>query len=123
VCTSWSEEETATEEIEMCPPKHLALQHFQAIDMAFDGAGAPRQRDPGFDRRIVLLEPSRKTLERPQRAARRTGEPGIQLGWLPLAYQGGKVCCQVDRLRNLWSLRAQLGQLLRFRLRAWPGSP
>jgi len=33
-----SPQEAATEQIKVRPPKHLAFQHLQTIDMAFDGA-------------------------------------------------------------------------------------
>ena len=44
---AWSQHEAAAEEIEVRPAKHLAFQHFQAIDVPLDGpldsrAGSPR---------------------------------------------------------------------------------
>jgi hypothetical protein len=37
----WRPQEAVPQEIEVCPAKHLPLQHFEAIDVAFDGAVAP----------------------------------------------------------------------------------
>src|SRR5437870_64442 len=57
---AWSPHEAAAEEIEACAAKHLALQHFEAIDMPLDRPGAPGQRDARFDRLIVVAESARK---------------------------------------------------------------
>ena len=38
---TWGQHEAAAQEIQTCPPKHLALQHFQAVDMPLDRAGTP----------------------------------------------------------------------------------
>jgi hypothetical protein len=39
-------QEAAAEEIEVCPAKHVPRQHFQPVNVAFDGTVAPRQRHP-----------------------------------------------------------------------------
>ena len=44
-----SPQEAAAQEIEVCPAKHLAFHHLEAIDVPFDWAGAPGQGDAGFD--------------------------------------------------------------------------
>jgi hypothetical protein len=51
----WSgrEEETSGQQIESRPAKHLALEHLQAIDLPFDGALTPGQRDPGLHGGII----------------------------------------------------------------------
>jgi hypothetical protein len=36
---AWGPHEAAAEEIEACPAKHLAFEHFEAIDMPLDRAG------------------------------------------------------------------------------------
>ena len=41
-------QEAAAEEIEVCPAKHLALQHLQTVDVAFDGAVAPGHVTPAL---------------------------------------------------------------------------
>src|SRR5712692_3223829 len=58
----WGPHEAAAEEIETRPAKHLALQHFEAIDMPFDRSSAPGQRHPRFDGLIVVPEPFDKAL-------------------------------------------------------------
>src|SRR5438876_9682022 len=60
---SRSQHEATAEEIEACPAKHLALQHFEAIDMALHRAIGPRERHAGFDGRIVVPEPGGKAAE------------------------------------------------------------
>ena len=46
--------EAAAQEIEARAPKHLALEHLEAIDVPLHGPRTPRQGHTGFDRRIVL---------------------------------------------------------------------
>jgi hypothetical protein len=60
--TSWGLQEATAEEIEVRPAKHLALQHFQPIDMPLHGARIPGQRHARFDRRIVVVETLGKAL-------------------------------------------------------------
>src|SRR6266446_4983679 len=98
---SWDQHEAAAEEIEACPAKHLALQHFQALDMPLHRARTPGQRHPSFDRLVVLLQPCGEAAQGLQRTGSRTLEPGIELRWLPLADQGGKVLREVDCLGHL----------------------
>jgi hypothetical protein len=43
--------------------KHLALEHFEAVDMPLHRATTPRQGHPSFDRVIVLRQPFGKPLE------------------------------------------------------------
>ena len=59
-------QKAATQEIEVGAAKHLALEQFEAIDVAFDGAVTPRHGPPSFDGGIVVAQPLRKTL-RPYR--------------------------------------------------------
>src|SRR4029434_4937370 len=77
---TWGPHEAAAAEIEARPAKHLAFQHFEAVDMPLDRAGRPGQGHPGFDRLVVLIQPFRKALPGLQRASGRALEPGIQLG-------------------------------------------
>src|SRR5262252_989028 len=118
-----SSQEAVTQEIEACPAKHLAFQHLQAINMPFDRAGTPRQRDAGFDGRKVLLQASSEALEGLQRTDHRALEPGIEALRLPLADQGGKLLRQVDGLGDLGMVRVELGELLGLGLSALRRTP
>ena len=69
--------------------KHLALEHFEAIDVPLDRASTPRQGDARFDRRIVLVQPGGKALQGLKRTGGRALQPGIKLRRLRLADQGG----------------------------------
>ena len=40
--TSWGEHEATAQEIEVCPAKHLTLEHLEAIDMALNRPIGPR---------------------------------------------------------------------------------
>ena len=125
-------QEAAAEEIEARPAKHLAFQHLEAIDVPLDRTRAPGQRDPRFDRLIVVAQPGRKASQGLQRTGGRALEPGIELRRLPLADQRGKVLRQVDGLGDLGRLRVELGELLGLGVRCaspraaaptrWPGA-
>src|SRR6266436_1533001 len=115
---AWGPHETAAEEIEARPAKHLALEHFEAIDVPFDRTGRPGQGHPCFDRLVVLIQPLRKALQGLQRAGGRALEPGVKRLRLPLTDQGGKILRKVNRLGHLSLLRAQLRELLRLGLGA-----
>src|SRR5688572_18802295 len=56
------EQEPPAQEVDLGPPKHGPLQHLQAIDLAFDGAVTPTQREACFHRLIVSPQPSGKAL-------------------------------------------------------------
>jgi hypothetical protein len=53
----WSgrEEETSSQQIESRPAKHLTREQLQAINLPFDGALTPGQRDPGLHGGIIRL--------------------------------------------------------------------
>src|SRR5712691_6496074 len=95
---AWGPHETAAEEIETRPSKHLAFEHLEAIDMALDRSSGPRQRHARFDCRIVIAQPLGKALQDLQGTRAGALQPRIQMRGLPLTDQGGKVLCQVDRL-------------------------
>ena len=42
---------------------HLALQHFETIDVPLDRTRTPGHSDARFDRLIVLAQPARKALQ------------------------------------------------------------
>src|SRR3989442_5350396 len=114
----WGPHEAAAAEIEACAAKHLALQHFEAVDMALDRPIGPGQCHARFDRRIVVVEPGGKTLDGLEGTRGGALEPGIELRRLPLADQGGEILGEVDRLGDLGLLRVELGELLGLGLRA-----
>ena len=60
------QEKALLEQIEFGTAKHLALQHLEAVDMAFDRAVTPGQGNPGFDGLIVIAQPLRKPLQGPE---------------------------------------------------------
>jgi hypothetical protein len=70
--------EAATEEIEERPAKHLALEHFQTVDLPLDRAATPGERHTSFDRRILLVQPQGKASQGLQRAGGRPLQRGIQ---------------------------------------------
>ena len=109
---SWGEQEAAVEEIEVGPAKHLALEHLEAIDMALDRAIGPGHGHTRFDGVIVLVEPFGKALQGLQRTGGSPLQPRIEALGLALAYQGGKVLREVDRLGHLRILRVELGELV-----------
>ena len=45
----------------MRPAKHVTLEHFEAVDMAFNRAVTPGDSDPSFDGGIIVTQPMRKT--------------------------------------------------------------
>src|SRR5262245_28659279 len=85
------QEKALLEQIEFGPAIHLALQHFEAIDVAFDRAITPGQGDAGFDGVIVITQPFRKPLQGHEGTLCRPSQPGIQLVRLALAYEPHKV--------------------------------
>src|SRR5215510_11116835 len=91
----WCPQEAVLQEIEVCTAKHLPLQHFEAIDVAFDGAVAPGQREPCFDGGIVVAQPLRKALQGRPRTGRGAGEPAIEALRLAGPYEVGKVRASV----------------------------
>src|SRR5262249_46884464 len=108
----WGPQEAVSQEIEVCTAKHLPLQHFEAIDVAFDRAVAPGQREPCFDGGIVVAQPLRKTLQGRPRTGRGAGEPAIEALRLAGPHALRKAPGQRDRLSQLRLLRGQQSQLL-----------
>jgi hypothetical protein len=97
----------------MRPTKHLALEHFQAIDVPFHGAAPPGQGHPSFDCRVVLIPSQGIAAHRRPRTGSRALQPGIKRLRLPLTDQGGEILREGERLGNLGRLRVELGELLR----------
>ena len=102
---AWRPHEAAAEEIEARAAKHLAFQHFEAIDVPLDRAGAPGQGHPRFDRLIVLVQPLAKRCMASSVLVVRALQPGIEVLGLPLAHEVGKVLREVDGLGDLGLLR------------------
>src|SRR6266571_3893871 len=71
--------EAATEEIEARAAKHLALEHFQTVDVSLDRAATPGERHTRFDRRVLLVQPQGKASQGLQRTGGRALQPGIEL--------------------------------------------
>jgi hypothetical protein len=105
------QEKALLEQIEFGTATHLALQHLEAVDVAFDRAVTPGQGDPGFDGVIVIADPLRTPLQGHERTLRRPGQPGIQLLRLPLAHELGKVLGSGDGGGDLRRLSSQVGEL------------
>jgi hypothetical protein len=97
---SYRREEASGQEIEAGPAAHLALEHLQAIDLAFDRSLTPGQRHRRLDGGHIRSEPSDKTPEGREGARGGTSQPGFELGRLALADQASKVLRQRHRLRQ-----------------------
>jgi hypothetical protein len=108
--TARSQHKAPLEERETGAAKHLALEPFQAYDLALHGPGAPGQGQPGLDGVIIISKPFSKPLQCHESTLGDPCHPGIQLRTLPLAHESGKVLGERDRLRHVGMLRAQLGE-------------
>jgi len=115
---SCRQEEASGEEIETCPAKHLALQHLQTIDLAFNRSLTPRQRHRRLDGGHVRSEPFGKAPEGREGARGGTYQLWFELGRLTLADQAGKVLRQRHGLCQRGELRGELRQQLVGLLRA-----
>ena len=111
---AWScrEEEASGEQIEPCPAEHLALEQLQAVDVPFDRALTPGQRDGGLDGGIIRTQPFGKAPKGGESARGGACQPWIELGRLALADEGGEVLRERYGLRQRGRLRGQLRQLL-----------
>jgi hypothetical protein len=105
--SAWScrQEEASGQQIEPCPAKHLALQHLQTIDLAFDRSLTPRQCHRCLDGGHVRPEPLRKAPQGREGALGGGSQPWVERCRLAPADQPGKV------LRERHSFR-QRGRLL-----------
>lgn len=103
---AWGEHEAAAKEIEACAAEHLALEHFQAIDLTLHWPITPPSRGPHFDRGIIVHQPSGKPLESSHRAGGGSFQPGIKPCSPPPAHEVGKILRQLNRLGQLGLLRA-----------------
>ena len=87
---TWRPQEAAAEEIEVCPAKHLAFQHFEAVNVPLDWARTPRQGHPSFDCLVVLIQSCGEASQSLDRTGGGAREPQIELRRLPLADQGAR---------------------------------
>jgi hypothetical protein len=83
----------AAEEVEACPTKHLALQHFEAVAMPLDGARTPRQGHTGLHRLVILGQPGGEALHGCYGTRGGALQPGIETLRLPLAALHPKEIC------------------------------
>jgi hypothetical protein len=109
--TPWSvpgsEYEATAKKIKACPTKHLALEHFQTIDLAFHRPITPSSCDPRFDCGIVVREPLGEPLQGAHSTQSGACQPRIEPRWLPSAYKLGKILGQINRLGQLGLLCMQ----------------
>jgi hypothetical protein len=124
------QEKTPLEQIKAGAAEHLALEHFQTIDVTLDRAGTPREGHAGFDRVVVVAQPFRKALQGHARVLRRPCQPRIQMVRLSLAHELGEILGSDNGGGPLGMLGFQLGELggLVFVLPLWapqdqPGRP
>ena len=112
--SAWSghQEEASGEEIKPSSATHLAFEQLQAVDLAFDRALTPGQRDGGLDGGQARPAPSGETPEGRQGALGGAGQPWIELGRLTPADEGGEVLRERHGLRQRGCLCGQLRQLL-----------
>jgi hypothetical protein len=96
---SGRQEEAAGQQIELGAAKHLAFQHLQPIDVPFDRALAPGQRDRRLDSRDVRPEPSGETPEGRKATGGGARQPRLEFGRLTLADEAREVPRERHRLR------------------------
>lgn len=113
---SWGQHEAPFEACAARAAEHLAREEFHACDLPFHRAMTPGQRDPGFDRVIIIAASFGHTLEGAHRTLRGAGQPGLERLGVLLAHKRRQVPRPVDGLRNFGMLRAQLGAQLGFLL-------
>jgi hypothetical protein len=79
--SAWScrQQETSGEQIHVGPATQLALEHFQAIDLAFNRSLTPGQRDPGLHGGVIVTPSSGKAPE-----GRESARGGARQPWFEL---------------------------------------
>src|SRR5215471_7843451 len=102
------EQEPLAQQVELGAPKHRALQHLQAVDLAFDRAITPGQHQAGFHGFIVRAQPYGKALHRRYPARDGPRQPVIKTVGLTLAHDRTKVLREVDRHRHFTVLGLEL---------------
>ena len=94
------QEKALLKQIEFGLVKHLALEHFQAVDMAFDQALAPGRRHRRLDGGQVRPEPFGKAPEGRLGARGCMSQPGFDLGWLAPRTREAKSCARATASAN-----------------------
>jgi len=89
-------------------PEHLAREHRQAVDVAFDRAVAPRQPEAGLDGLIVRAAPYRTAPPGCDTTGDSACQPGIETLDLTLPYNGAEIPREVDRHRHVGMLGLEL---------------
>jgi hypothetical protein len=112
------QQEPSGEAIEACPAIHLALEHLQVVDLAFEGALTPGQGHGGVDGGHVRPEPFGEAPEGREGARGGTSQPWVEPCRLAPADQAGNVLRQRHSSRQWRSVRRELLQSLVVRLRA-----
>ena len=111
-----SQPKAGAEEVEARPAKHLALQHFEAVDRPRDRARIPGQRPPSFDRLVILVEPGRAASHSVHRTGGGALPPGIEACRLPLTNEARERLRQVDGRGDVGLLCPQVGEWWRLGL-------
>ncbi|MFE7572225.1 hypothetical protein ACFU76_35675 [Streptomyces sp. NPDC057539] len=63
----WSEENPLAEQLKSDAAEHLALEHLDPVDMAFDRARAPGQGESGGDGVEVAVDVGGEAVDQPER--------------------------------------------------------
>jgi hypothetical protein len=91
--------------------KHLALEHLQASDLAFDRSLTPGQRHRCVSSGVVRAESSGETTAWLEATGGRARQPRIEFRWLALTDEAGEILRQCHRLCQLGRLLGQMRQL------------
>jgi hypothetical protein len=83
------------QQVEVCASEPLALHKLEAVDVAFDGSGAPHFRQCCPHARVVLMQSSGKGLEFSQVTHSTGGEPPVKVFHAALADDGQELLGQV----------------------------
>jgi len=89
------------QKINIGPAIHLTFKHLQSVNLAFDWAGAPGQRQPGFHRLIVVSQATRKPLKGLEATLARLLQPEIKTLRLVLTHEASKTLAPLHRFGQL----------------------
>jgi hypothetical protein len=86
------EEDAAAEQVRAGASVYLSFEHLDAVDVAFDGAGAPGEAEPGGDGVLVGAQPGDEGAERGPAGGEGGGHPRPeQLPAAALVHDDGEV--------------------------------
>jgi hypothetical protein len=77
---SAGEQDAFAQEVWVRPPVHLSFDHLDAVDVAFDGAGAAGQGEAVCDSGPVLAQPGGEAAQRANPRSRNLGQSPESLG-------------------------------------------